>query len=131
MVTLPELKQVFDNLDEGIVFIDENRRVVAINEAATRMLGQDHDVTLNKLCPSLFQGTDCARDCEKSDHCTLMVETKQDRKFQDLVVRRPDGALVQLRMWAIVLPSKEDRKSTRLNSSHQKISYAVFCLKKK
>src|SRR5690606_39801179 len=28
-----------------------------------------------------------------------------------------------------VLP--EDRKSTRLNSSHVKISYAVFCLKKK
>src|SRR5690606_35125596 len=25
----------------------------------------------------------------------------------------------------------EDRKSTRLNSSHEKISYAVFCLKKK
>src|SRR5258708_27178126 len=25
----------------------------------------------------------------------------------------------------------EDRKSTRLNSSHQIISYAVFCLKKK
>src|SRR5574340_1611266 len=25
----------------------------------------------------------------------------------------------------------EDRKSTRLNSSHQKSSYAVFCLKKK
>src|SRR2546429_4562939 len=27
--------------------------------------------------------------------------------------------------------SKEDRKSTRLNSSHGYISYAVFCLKKK
>src|SRR5690606_40662998 len=27
--------------------------------------------------------------------------------------------------------SDEDRKSTRLNSSHVKISYAVFCLKKK
>src|SRR5207245_7949896 len=26
---------------------------------------------------------------------------------------------------------KEDRKSTRLNSSHGSISYAVFCLKKK
>src|SRR3989442_10974558 len=26
---------------------------------------------------------------------------------------------------------KEDRKSTRLNSSHVRISYAVFCLKKK
>src|SRR6202142_733591 len=29
------------------------------------------------------------------------------------------------------LRSEEDRKSTRLNSSHQLISYAVFCLKKK
>src|SRR5258708_9496848 len=28
-------------------------------------------------------------------------------------------------------PRKLDRKSTRLNSSHQIISYAVFCLKKK
>src|SRR5438552_10524157 len=28
-------------------------------------------------------------------------------------------------------PPKADRKSTRLNSSHQIISYAVFCLKKK
>src|SRR2546430_9507760 len=27
--------------------------------------------------------------------------------------------------------SKRDRKSTRLNSSHSQISYAVFCLKKK
>src|SRR5690606_41305264 len=29
------------------------------------------------------------------------------------------------------LVPEEDRKSTRLNSSHVKISYAVFCLKKK
>src|SRR5699024_12049506 len=28
-------------------------------------------------------------------------------------------------------PGREDRKSTRLNSSHVSISYAVFCLKKK
>src|SRR5258708_17679664 len=28
-------------------------------------------------------------------------------------------------------PRNRDRKSTRLNSSHQIISYAVFCLKKK
>src|SRR3712207_7291822 len=28
-------------------------------------------------------------------------------------------------------PTPEDRKSTRLNSSHANISYAVFCLKKK
>src|SRR2546430_11911863 len=28
-------------------------------------------------------------------------------------------------------PQETDRKSTRLNSSHSQISYAVFCLKKK
>src|SRR5438094_7806741 len=31
----------------------------------------------------------------------------------------------------IIRPSNADRKSTRLNSSHRTISYAVFCLKKK
>src|SRR5690606_41798959 len=31
----------------------------------------------------------------------------------------------------IYFPVPQDRKSTRLNSSHVKISYAVFCLKKK
>src|SRR2546430_3591720 len=30
-----------------------------------------------------------------------------------------------------VFPFELDRKSTRLNSSHSQISYAVFCLKKK
>src|SRR3712207_8023855 len=32
---------------------------------------------------------------------------------------------------ALGAPRHEDRKSTRLNSSHANISYAVFCLKKK
>src|SRR3712207_8095803 len=31
----------------------------------------------------------------------------------------------------VSLPCDVDRKSTRLNSSHANISYAVFCLKKK
>src|SRR5206468_12017444 len=31
----------------------------------------------------------------------------------------------------LVPAAREDRKSTRLNSSHDQISYAVFCLKKK
>src|SRR5688572_31109635 len=31
----------------------------------------------------------------------------------------------------LALTGAEDRKSTRLNSSHSQISYAVFCLKKK
>src|SRR3712207_6976966 len=39
----------------------------------------------------------------------------------------------QLSHWTAVRPfvKPRDRKSTRLNSSHANISYAVFCLKKK
>src|SRR2546430_13576618 len=37
---------------------------------------------------------------------------------------RPDGDVA-------AQPLGRDRKSTRLNSSHSQISYAVFCLKKK
>src|SRR5690348_17789156 len=33
--------------------------------------------------------------------------------------------------WLLVSAGLVDRKSTRLNSSHPSISYAVFCLKKK
>src|SRR3989442_13992294 len=41
-----------------------------------------------------------------------------------------DSAAVE-RMPGVVKVVREDRKSTRLNSSHVRISYAVFCLKKK
>src|SRR5256885_7030319 len=44
------------------------------------------------------------------------------------------GALTNLlarRARRVIAVEKEDRKSTRLNSSHLVISYAVFCLKKK
>src|SRR5438132_5048938 len=34
-------------------------------------------------------------------------------------------------LWGSWLKHLQDRKSTRLNSSHTVISYAVFCLKKK
>src|SRR3712207_7651063 len=40
----------------------------------------------------------------------------------------PAGRVAGLRL---PLASSADRKSTRLNSSHANISYAVFCLKKK
>src|SRR5258708_36071783 len=41
------------------------------------------------------------------------------------------GAFPCARAWNSCSRSMTDRKSTRLNSSHQIISYAVFCLKKK
>src|SRR2546427_8313541 len=52
------------------------------------------------------------------------------------VFHEPDGRVMRaaLRLAHDQLAPQEldrDRKSTRLNSSHSQISYAVFCLKKK
>src|SRR2546427_4995274 len=60
------------------------------------------------------------------------VRLRSDFERAELALHRQDGEdgcrLVEARdQPATVL----DRKSTRLNSSHSQISYAVFCLKKK
>src|SRR5437899_8957490 len=63
---------------------------------------------------------------------TLFPYTTLFRSYQH---RDADGVLAdgarRLRPSAPRSGSKADRKSTRLNSSHLGISYAVFCLKKK
>src|SRR3712207_8061359 len=67
------------------------------------------------------------------DAATLLQELGAfgaDRRITPLG-RRLAGLPVDPRMGRMVLAADEDRKSTRLNSSHANISYAVFCLKKK
>src|SRR5690349_23161163 len=54
-----------------------------------------------------------------SDH-TPIAETHHSRR-RTILPGRP----------AMTMVAPQDRKSTRLNSSHVEISYAVFCLKKK
>src|SRR5688572_31102395 len=58
-------------------------------------------------------------------HARRGLETarKQQRSNDALAKQRAHGGRVVV--------CREDRKSTRLNSSHSQISYAVFCLKKK
>src|SRR3712207_8038194 len=55
---------------------------------------------------------------------------------RDLLASGKLGELSLLERSVALMPlmhseDREDRKSTRLNSSHANISYAVFCLKKK
>src|SRR2546426_2284222 len=54
------------------------------------------------------------------------AEDLAQEAFARALVHKPAHA----RGWLFVVAAK-DRKSTRLNSSHLVISYAVFCLKKK
>src|SRR3712207_7796012 len=56
-------------------------------------------------------------------HCTLTFRARTEAYFAAAVYR----AFFSVRATFQIA----DRKSTRLNSSHANISYAVFCLKKK
>src|SRR3712207_6877361 len=63
------------------------------------------------------------------EHATVMLPEKDGIVFSSTkngLIFAIDGKTGRL-LWK----HKVDRKSTRLNSSHANISYAVFCLKKK
>src|SRR5438477_9064590 len=73
---------------------------------------------------------------------TLMVASPysgaarpQDEKKQRSESKYREKLFKEVRHQLVMLPRysvfDKDRKSTRLNSSHMSISYAVFCLKKK
>src|SRR5688572_32643401 len=71
-------------------------------------------------CTTLFRSV-----VEPLDHRVRCVRPEQQR-----VVLEDEVVVAPLELVADVQPV-QDRKSTRLNSSHSQISYAVFCLKKK
>src|SRR5690606_41723799 len=59
----------------------------------------------------------------------VALDGRQDRDRHWVTVRR--SAIGVQYLFGLDARRRLDRKSTRLNSSHVKISYAVFCLKKK
>src|SRR2546422_5320142 len=71
---------------------------------------------------------------ESSNHKSFFLKIYWDDKTTDSAFRFADDLFSRAGIVNIAHPiptSQGDRKSTRLNSSHGYISYAVFCLKKK
>src|SRR5436190_2963217 len=76
---------------------------------------------------TLFPYTTLFRSAEELVTVPIRSGVKQDRAMIG-VLFQPIGHRIMLQRDPV---SHRDRKSTRLNSSHTVISYAVFCLKKK
>src|SRR5256885_8074718 len=74
-------------------------------------------------------------EVEILDGASAALRRLKEHGFKVIVVTNQSGigrgyfSTEQYR--AVLLSGEKDRKSTRLNSSHLVISYAVFCLKKK
>src|SRR5690554_7018732 len=96
--------------------ISENLNI----ESLMKQLGEPHP---SRLSPAAFryQIVEKARAANKR---IVLPEGEEPRTIQA-------AAICQSRGIANCVLLGEDRKSTRLNSSHVRISYAVFCLKKK
>src|SRR5688572_32540003 len=71
---------------------------------------------------TLFPYTTLFRSFSKEALALLQKAKSIDSKDAEVMLLIGDAYLEQ---------NNGDRKSTRLNSSHSQISYAVFCLKKK
>src|SRR3712207_9021867 len=96
------------------------------NETATTEI---YTLSLHDALP-IFRVPRCSPSAERrapcagEDGCTGAVPDPHSARPPPALVPHPDSPLT-------APLSRRDRKSTRLNSSHANISYAVFCLKKK
>src|SRR2546430_16783529 len=76
---------------------------------------------------TLFPYTTLFRsDLDSNYLVRILNQFRSVDEIRAIIIRNQDGRKITLGDVANV-----DRKSTRLNSSHSQISYAVFCLKKK
>src|SRR5688572_32697926 len=81
---------------------------------------------------TLFRSIDVAEFERRIVNAILKNTAVKPSAFEDLLTPEKYARLEE-NMWRLGngFYLQEDRKSTRLNSSHSQISYAVFCLKKK
>src|SRR5690606_41783116 len=83
------------------------------------------------------RSSDLGSDVRRIDIYVMPFSLESSRKYPRLmelqVMEKWDDAkygAAYKSFYGYTYTDSEDRKSTRLNSSHVKISYAVFCLKK-
>src|SRR3712207_7958803 len=77
--------------------------------------------------PRMLSGASCSRHRTSDRYRMTQLRSRDSRLTQE----ETEQAKQDARELENVASPDEDRKSTRLNSSHANISYAVFCLKKK
>ncbi len=109
VISLDGLNTLIDNLEEGILFLDKERRVLAINKAAMDMFGRDDEHFIDELCPSELVGKTCIQDCDQRGYCSLAKTDTDGRQMRDIELRRADNTTLYLRMWAMSLAGSVGR----------------------
>src|SRR5437870_4992909 len=126
----------------SIIGKDLDGQILLWNEGAKRIYGYGPEEVVGKANSSILHTPE---DIDAGTPRAILEKALTDGKWEGTLVRvRKNGQRFTARVvltprrdasgkpTGFLLISKDiDRKSTRLNSSHVAISYAVFCLKKK
>src|SRR5690606_39525475 len=94
---------------------------------------RNHRFTIAGLCPQAFRNVILGAEIASQNF--LLLQQGSGARAHVILVRGGglgERGITVTEFISVKFQIKaEDRKSTRLNSSHVKLSYAVFCLKKK
>src|SRR5690242_4364208 len=123
-----------------IVVVESPAKAKTIN----KYLGPGYEVLASFGHVRDLPAKDGSVDPEHDFKMLWEVDDKSNKRLNDIaravkgaekliLATDPDreGEAISWHVLEVASPSRSDRKSTRLNSSHMSISYAVFCLKKK
>src|SRR2546427_5044629 len=141
LLSSPSYGQIVGGTISGIV-IDPSGALIPDAEVGVRGIATEaiRAIRTNKtgfysapnLAPGEYEITASAPGFEvQIVRLTLTVGAEQELNFKLQLVSLNQSVEVNSAAVRHELQFKIDRKSTRLNSSHSQISYAVFCLKKK
>src|SRR5690554_7626850 len=89
-------------------------------------------IVIGQACEFDYSGAQACKALREEGYRVILVNSNPatimtDPEMADVTYIEP----IHWEVVAKIIEVERDRKSTRLNSSHVRISYAVFCLKKK
>ncbi|MEZ4648134.1 MAG: PAS domain-containing protein [Candidatus Eisenbacteria bacterium] len=92
-------RSILDSLEEGVVTIDENWRVTALNRSAVRILGIPEHSAVGLLCSHVLRSELCQDSCP----LTRVLERKNAVRNERVQLTRHDGQPVQVSINCAVL----------------------------
>src|SRR5207302_2080718 len=121
-------RELFTRLHDSVVprlVMRESQLIVQRLAEVTQARHAKYGNTIFHLEPNIKDSPGGLRDYNVVHWLSLVSALEKQRDWPN------QESLISSSLRAQFDSALEDRKSTRLNSSHVKISYAVFCLKKK
>src|SRR5690554_3564402 len=119
--TLPSEKSLFER---QYYAHPQNKFWRLVYDVFEEVYNEDYEKRIAFLLQQGFGLWDVLDQAEREGSLDTAIKNYEINDFEQLYQNHPQ-------IKKLYFTSKQDRKSTRLNSSHVRISYAVFCLKKK